>query len=246
MQQPSPIFPEIVIVKGKKQVKIPPQKKARAVAGISVLKDVYSPACVGHTSFSYTDMGGSTSYIINDFLVDSSGISKGGESVNQIVQIGLNAFRKMVISVTPEACKKRFKVVKPAGIKRGTFGFSFGRQALHPAVGGGGFYEAYPVVVTFNNLTGAAPTVTYAYFFITNGVNNSFQFIILGEFSNNFAFSDIQIAATYPFRNLLPEIDFYRIRSSGYLIPVGDNANFVMFSYTSPTGKDIGPIISIT
>jgi hypothetical protein len=239
-------LPEIVTIKGKKKVKIPKMKK-RAVANPNIIRELFTPCCVGHATV-ILNLGAGKRRIVQDFLVDSSGLSKGGESVNPLIQVGLNASRKMIFSIMPEACKKRFKVSMPAGVSRGYLGFTFGRSALHWAAGGDGFYDAYPATVIFNGLTGTAPVLTYAWFFISNGNNNSFYVYITGEFTGNFIFTDIQIVCKYPARNFLPKFDFYKLLSYSrpFTIPSADDVCYAMFGYESPTLVDLGQIIEIS
>jgi hypothetical protein len=240
-------LPKILTIKGKKKAKIP-QIKKRAVARPYIIRELFTPCCVGHATV-IRNLGAPVGKkrIIQDFLVDSSGLSKGGESVNPVIQAGLNASRKMIFSIMPEACKKRFKVSMPAGLSRGYLSFAFGRSALHWAAGGNGFYDAYAATVIFNGLTGTPPVITYSWFSISNGNNNAFHVYIEGEFTANFTFTDIQIVCKYPGRNFLPQFDFYKLLSysTPFTIPSTDDVCYAMFGYESPTLNDLGQIIEI-
>ena len=238
---------EIETIKGKKQAKIPKLKK-QAAPRYPIL-ETFTPGCIGHGTAPdpLNILHGANNLIVQDFLVDSTGLSKGGESVNSIVQVGLNASRKVAYQILPEACKKLFKVSKPAGIAKGYFGITFGRSATHPAAGGGGFYNIYPASIAFDGLSGTAPAITYNNFFISNGVNNSYYTFITGEFTSNFSFTGIKIVCNYPLRNLLPKFDFYRLLSysTPFTIPTDGTVCYALFGYSSPDGTDRGPIISL-
>jgi hypothetical protein len=240
-------LPEIVTIKRKKKAKISKLIK-HAVARRYVIREIFTPCCVGHATIPTPDpeLFGE-GLIVQDFLVDSSGLSNGGESMNPLIQVGLNASRKMVFSILPEACKTGFKVSKPAGVSRGYFSFTFGRSAAQWAAGGDGFYDAYPAIVTFNGLSGTSPLITYAWFFISNGVNNAFYVYVTGEFTKNFSFTDIKIVCAYPGRNFLPAFGFYRLLSYSrpFTIPATTDVCYAMFGYQSPTTADLGQIISI-
>ena len=235
---------EIETIKGKKQAKIPKLKKQIAAIRYPIL-ETFTPGCIGHGTAP--DPITPTSLIVQDFLVDSTGLSKGGESINPLIQVGLNASKQIIYTIAPEACKRIFKVSRPAGIAKGYFGMSFGRTAVHPVLGGGGFYEIYPATITFNGLSGTAPVITYANFFITNGVNNSFYLYITGEFSKNFSFTDIKIVCNYPLRSLSPQFDFYRLLSYSrpFTIHTAGVVCYALFGYKSHSGKDLGPIIKL-
>jgi len=236
-------MPEIVTIKGKKKAKIPVLRK-KAVARPYIIREIFTPCCIGHATVPDPGTG---KLIIQDFLVDSSGLSKGGESVNPLIQVGLNVSKRMVFSISPEACKTKFKVTKPATVSKGYFSFTFGRSALHWDTGGDGFYDIYPAVVTFNNLAGTAPLITYAYFFITNGNNNAFYVFIEGEFTKSFSFTDILIDCRYPLRSFLPKFDFYKLLSYSipYTIPAVTDVCYALFGYNSPTNADLGQIVQI-
>ena len=240
-------LPEIVTIRGKKKAKIPKHKKM-AAARPYIIKEIFTPCCVGHATIPITQPGLPTTQLaIQDFLVDSSGLSKGGESVNPLIQMGLNDSRKIVFSIMPEACKNKFRVTRPPGVSSGYFSCSFGRTALHPVAGGAGFYDMYPAQVVFNGLAGSAPTITYAWFFITHGNNNAFYVYIDGEFSSNFTFSDIQIICRYPARNVAPKFDFYKLLSYNQPITINSPLEvcYAIFGYASPNLQDLGQIIEI-
>lgn len=242
-------LPEIIKVKGKKQSPATKLKnKKKAVAPIVPIREIFSPGCLGHTALVFAvNPALPPSIYIEDFLVDSTGVSRGGESVNPVIQVGLNSSRRMIFHIKPEACKSGFKVKKPIGIKSGHFGFRLGRQSLNIVADGGGFYEAYPATVIFNNLTGTAPAITYAYFFIRNGNNNSYKIIIEGVFTKNFSFSDIQIVCRYPGRNLLPQFGFYKTFTTGvpFVLAGNNDICFCSFGYSSEKLIDLGPIIEL-
>lgn len=239
---------EIVKVKGKKKAVIPAAKKI-IIRGQAPIVYTYTPGCIGHATRRLPPLPPNppNTLVVQDFLVDSSGLSKGGESVDAINQVGLNASRRIEFRIKPEHCKKGFKVSRPAGITRGYFSFTFGRQALHPS-GIGGFYDIYPAVVRFNNLAGTAPTLTYSNFFITNGTNNSFYVYITGEFTNDFAFTDIEIICRYQPRNFLPKFDFYKLLAYADPITIAsdEDKNYALFGYSNANGEDLGPIIYLT
>lgn len=238
-------LPEIVTIKGKKQAKIP-KKKGKAVVIGKTIREIFTPCCVGHATLMAPPGFPVQGLIVQDFLVDSSGLSKGGESVNPIVQVGLNYAKKTEFYILPEACKKRFKVIMPSGINKGYLRFTFGRTAVQP-VGGGGFYDAYPALVSFTGLIGSAPTITYAWFFIDNGRNNAYTVEIQGEFSSNFSFTGIKIVGNYPARNFLPAFGFYKLLSYSEPFTINPTSDvcYALFGYTSPTNVDLGQIIEI-
>jgi hypothetical protein len=239
------ILSTLTTVKGKKKAAIPPAKKMAAPLRIPIT-EIFTPCCVGHATAPYDEVDNSP-LVVHDFIVDSSGLSGGGESVNPLMQVSLNRSRQIVYVISPEACKTRFKVAKPAGVKKGFFGISFGRRSVRWAAGGDGFYDILPAIVEFEGLEGTAPVITYQRFFISNGTNNSYGIYVTGKFTKNFSFTRIKIKCNYPPRNVQPVIEFYRLES--YATPItlttNDNVCFALFGYTSPNGQDLGPIISI-
>ena len=239
-------IPEIISIKGKKKAKIGLIKKPIKRSSI-VIQEIFTPSCVGHVTKLVNLGAGASTFVVQDFLVDSSGLSGGGESVNPIIQVGLNASKKIIFTLAPEACKKFFKVSKPSGISNGYLSFTFGRSALSWASGGSGYFDIYPATVIFNNLSGTAPVITYSNFFISNGTNNAFYVFIEGEFSKNFTFTDIQIECTYPRRNFLPEFGSYKLLSYSqpFTIPLTTDICYALFGYNSPTQTDLGQIIDI-
>ena len=126
-------------------------------------------------------------------------------------------------------------------------GISFGRSATHPSNGGPGVYDVYPAAVSFLGLTGTAPLITYANFFISKAVNNSYYVYITGEFTKNFTFTNIEIICSYPARTFKPPFDFYKLLSysTPFTIPAASNANYALFGYDSPNGTDLGPIVTL-
>ncbi len=240
-------MPEIKTINGKKQAKIPKSRK-QLLSNPYIISEIYTPGCISHAATLQPDhIGQNSSLIVQDFFVDSSGLSKGGESVNPLIQIGLNAPKTVTFSIIPEACKKGFKVSKPTGISKGYFVITFGRSALHWAIGGSGFFDVIPASITFNNLSGITPAITYSNFFISNGANNAFYVYITGEFSKNFSFTDIEIKCDYPTRNFLPQFDFYKLLSfsTPLTIPSTTDIFYTFFGYESPTQVDLGSIIKL-
>lgn len=213
--------------------------------------DLYTPACVGHTTFNFTNGANHPFLGVQDFIVDSSRTSKGGESVNPLEIIAFPFLKGFTIMIQPEAClpKQLFVVKLPKGINKGYFSLNFGRRAVHWVNGqGNGTYDVLPVTIQFLNLVGTAPTVTYGQLFISNGVNNAYYIYMNGEFTSNFSFTHILINATIPHRHFLPAIDYYSLLSYSYPfgIPAAQNPNYFLFGYTSPDLQDKGPIIKIT
>lgn len=212
------------------------------------ITEIFTPGIIGHASVirpDGIDPDVPNRIYVEDFLVDSSGVSKGGESVNPLIQVGLNNSRYMVYSILPEAGKKGFEVKLPSGITRGNFSFSLGREALHPApLEGPGQFSIYNVNIEFINLKGPAPEIDYAAFSVDKQNNNAYRLDVSGYFTKRFSFTGIHIECKYPKRDLLPAFDFYKLYAGGsaYTVPA---ENFVKFGYNSRNLVDLGPVIRI-
>ena len=210
------------------------------------ITETFRPCCVGHTFTEVPDIFDGTQFIVQDFLVETAGTSGGGDNMEALVQIGLNAASRIQYTVLATPCKKGFNVSLPVSVPEGYFSIELGRQTLSPT---GGFYDAYPATIVFNGLSGPAPVINYAWFFITNGNNDSFYINISGTFSQNFSFTSISVRGNYPTRSFLAEFGWYKPLS--YAAPFGlkvpQSSCFVMFGYTNPTGAstDLGKVIEI-
>lgn len=212
------------------------------------ITEIFTPGCIGHANVIRPDGIGPDvpdRIYVEDFLVDSSGLSKGGESVNPLIQVGLNNSQYIVYSILPEACKKGFEVKLPSGINRGNFSIHLGRKALHQQpFDGPGEINIYNVKIEFTDLKGPAPEIDYAAFSIPAENNNEFYVQVFGYFTKRFSFTGIQVECKYPKRDLLPAFDFYKLnnKARAFSVPA---VNWVRFSYNSRNLVDLGPVIRI-
>ncbi len=206
------------------------------------IKETLIPCCIGHTFTKHPGFPGEpVRYDIQDFLVDSSGISGGGAPMEPVIQVGLNESKKAAYFIKTDKCKNRFEVTPPKGT---TYSFSsyLGRQSIHPH---SGFYDAYPATIVFNGLSGTAPIITYCWFFIQNGRNDAFHFVIQGNFIGNISFDSISVYAMYPHRNFLPVISFYKPLSYAAPFGLGVTACYFLFGYSTPSPKDPGLFVRL-
>jgi hypothetical protein len=234
----------------KKSKKLTKTAKAKIIRYRKPLKitEIFTPGCIGHASAIWPDGIGPDvpdRIYVDDFLVDSSGLSKGGESVNPLIQVGLNNSQYIVYSILPEACKKGFEVKLPSGINRGHLSIHLGRKALHEQpFDGPGHINIYDVRLEFTDLKGPAPEITYTAFSIPEENNNEFRVHVFGYFTKRFSFTGIHIKCKYPKRDLLPAFDFYKLNNtaSPFTVPA---ENFVKFGYDSRNLVDLGPVIRL-
>lgn len=206
------------------------------------IRETLIPCCIGHTFTKHPDFPGApVGYVIQDFLVDSSGLSGGGAEMEPVLQVGLNESKKAEYIIKPGKCKNIFEVKT----LKGTicyFSSYLGRQSIQPL---GGFYDAYPATIVFNGLSGAPPVITYSWFFIQNGRNDAFHFVMQGNSTGNFSFKSISISARYPQRSFLPEVYFYKPKSYAAPFGLGVTACYFMFGCNTPSSKDPGPIVRL-
>lgn len=234
----------------KKSKKLAKAAKAKIIRRRTPLKitEIFTPGNIGHANVIRPDGIGPDvpdRIYVEDFLVDSSGVSEGGESVNPLIQVGLNNSQHIVYSILPEAGKKGFEVKLPPGITRGNFSINLGREALHQVpLEGPGQFSIYNANIEFINLKGPAPEIDYAAFFIVKQNNNAYYVYISGYFIKRFSFTGMRIACKYPKRDLLPAFDFYKLYNNGtaYTVPA---ENWVKFGYNSRNLVDLGPVIRI-
>jgi hypothetical protein len=208
----------------------------------------FRPCCVGHTFTKINSFPPDPlEYIVQDFLVDTSGLSHGGDQMEKLIQIGLNEATTIQYRVLLNPCKRRFSVKLPATIKRGLFSIELGRNFT--GTGTGGFFDQYPATITFEGLSGNAPILDYNSFFITHGKNEAFYLNVSGSFTENFSFTGITITGRYPNRVFAPALSWFKPLSfaAPFGLPTSETTCFVLFMYRNPVGiaTDLGPIISI-
>ncbi|MFM9910184.1 MAG: hypothetical protein ACKVOW_12580 [Chitinophagaceae bacterium] len=206
------------------------------------IRETLIPCCIGHTFTKYPGFPGEpVRYVIQDFLVDSSGISGGGAPMEPIIQVGLNESIKAVYSIKTGKCKNRFEVIPPKGALC-SFSSYLGRQSIHPH---SGFYDAYPATIVFNGLSGTAPVINYCWFFIQNGRNDAFHFVIQGNVTGTISFDSISVYAMYPHRNFLPVISFCKPLSYAAPFGLGVTACYFLFGYSTTSSNDPGPLVRL-
>jgi hypothetical protein len=207
-------------------------------------EDLYV-CCIGHAFGQIPpEPGIPPRFFVTDFLVDQSQSTGGGARMADPIQFDLTQSSGYSFNILA-ACGKRFHVNLPSNVTNASFSAYLGRQEINPP---SGIFTPLPDQVTFENLVGQSPTITYNNFSITHASNSALFFEIEGQVSSSLQFSGINFSAYFT-RTIDAGAKWYNPLS--YAVPFGTkdiypkSETFVIFGYQTDNSKDPGPFVSL-
>lgn len=201
--------------------------------------------CLGHAfgQVPPTESEGEPLYFVSDFLVDQSQSTGGGAFMVDPIQFDLTLSQGYVYQVMA-SCGKHIHVKLPPKVTA-SFAAFLGRVQIPPV---SGFFDATGAQVSFQNLVGTLPTLTYSNFFLSHADNSALTFEIEGDITSSFQFDSLILRADFT-RTIDPGAKWYAPLS--YAVPIGTkdiypaSETFVLFSYQTKQSVDPGPFVII-
>lgn len=183
-------------------------------------------------------------YFVSDFLVDQSQSTGGGAFMESPIQFDLTLSQGYAYQIAAPS-GKRFHVNPPANVTA-SFSAWLGRQQIASSLSG--FFDPMLAQVSFENLVGTSPTLTYSTFSLTHADNSALLFEVEGETTSSLKFDSLILSAKFT-RAIDPGAKWYRPLS--YAVPFGTkdiypaSETFVLFSYQTKNSVDPGPFVTI-